>query len=336
MNEQVESKQQIVPEKKSKLWLWAVLVILVVAAAVMVIASLKSKSDDVAVIDNQIATVSTAQEAKTWQEGGVAIAGKYADAEVVDLGDGQYRMYYAAEPEIQGFNAQLYSAISSDGLAWTEEGEFRQGATFPDVVKLSDGRFRMYFQNSQVIKSAISSDGLNWTDETGTRVDKAEDGFPQLHSVGAPTTVQLDDGSYLMVYAATIENEKYNANVPNNKIQFFFYAVSTDGLTWQKKGMAFDSRNETLEGLADGPEFAKWSDGALRLYFWSYRGIYYSTYGSGSFDSPVLTFRGPNIDESKMYSPNPPSDPTLIKIKDIWYMYYGQHEKGIYFATLSN
>lgn len=50
-------------------------------------------------------------------------------------------------------------------------------ATFPDVIKLADGRFRMYFQNAGVIKSAISTDGLTWQDEAGTRIDKTENGF---------------------------------------------------------------------------------------------------------------------------------------------------------------
>jgi hypothetical protein len=31
---------------------------------------------------------------------------------------------------------------------------------------------------------------------------------------------------------------------------------------------------------------------------------------------------------------NPPGDPTLIEINDKWFMYYGQHTKGIYYATL--
>ena len=102
----------------------------------------------------------------TWQMGGVAIAGKYADADVVDLENGNYRMYYSLEPEVAGFNGQVYSALSSDGISWTQEtGTRKEGATFPSVIKLPDGRYRMYFQNAGVIKSAISSDGLAWQEE---------------------------------------------------------------------------------------------------------------------------------------------------------------------------
>jgi len=105
-------------------------------------------------------TTTTSQK---WQYGGQAIAGKYADAEVIALSDGQYRMYYASEPEVAGFKGQIYSAVSSDGKNWTQEAGTRmEWATFPSVIKLPDGKYRIYFQNQQVIKSAISDDGLTW------------------------------------------------------------------------------------------------------------------------------------------------------------------------------
>ncbi|HOX41825.1 MAG TPA: hypothetical protein PK263_06615 [bacterium] len=219
--------------------------------------------------------------AKTWQDGGVAIAGKYADSEIVDLGNGQYRMYYSAEPEIPNFKAQVYSAVSTDGITWTEEGELKQNATFPDLVKLPDGRWRMYFQNNRVIKSAVSADGRSFTDESGVRIDKTETGYT-LDSVGSQSTIQLSDGTYLMVYSGTEEGKKYHENVPNNKIANFFFATSADGLTWQKQGLAVNSQNSTLEGFVDGAELVNF-DGStslttgeeIRLYFWGYRGIYY-------------------------------------------------------------
>ena len=274
---------------------------------------------------------SSAPTSKSWQEGGVAIAGKYADAEVVDLGNGQYRMYYSLEPEVQGFNGQVYSALSTDGIKWTQEnGERKQMATFPDVIKLSDGTWRMYFQNAGVIKSATSSDGLTWKDEPGTRIDKNETGF-NLESVGAQSTTILDDGTYIMVYRGTIpEPYKTSEKVPNQNTQLYFYATSKDGLTFEKKGIALDSRNETLYGLIDGGEWVDF-DSELRMSFWSYSGVYHSVYSNGKFAAPVFDFS--NSKDSKVkFAPNPPGDPTLVRIKDTWYMYYGQHKKGIYYA----
>src|SRR3989344_7186129 len=85
------------------------------------------------------------QSSKAWQSGGQAVAGNYADADAVNLGGGKYRLYYSIEPEVTGNKLEVYSATSSDGIKWLEEpGTRKTMATFPDVVKLSDGRYRMY------------------------------------------------------------------------------------------------------------------------------------------------------------------------------------------------
>lgn len=275
------------------------------------------------------------QTESKWQEKGVAIAGRYADAEVVDLGNGQYRMYYSVEPEVPGNKLEVYSAVSSDGINWEKESGIRKTfATFPDIVKLPDGRWRMYFQNAGAIKSAISTDGLSWTDEPGIRINKSEQGF-NLEDVGAQGTIRLDDGTYIMLYRGTI-NEPYKTSekLPNKDIHVYFWGTSKDGLTFEKKGLAIDSRNETLLGAADGAEWVKWDASGqteLRIYFWSYTGVYYVIYKNGTFSEPVFDFTN-NKDPVAKFPPNPPADPTLIKINGTWFMYYGQHEEGIYYA----
>lgn len=324
--------------KKSKLWLWVVLIIIAIGIVAAVL--LLRKTDNAgtsATADQNETTTETKTETKkveVWKDGGVAVAGKYADADVVDLGNGSFRMYYAAEPEIANFKSQVYSAISTDGVTWTAEKEIRQGSTFPDVIKLPDGRWRMYYQSNQVIKSAVSTDGLNFTDESGTRIDKTESGF-DITNVAASSTVRLADGTYLMVYRGLIDKAyETSEKLPNQTMQLFFYATSPDGLTWTKKGVALDSRNETLLGLADGAELVNLDEG-WRLYFWSYKGIYHTTYENGTFGAtPVFDF-ALSTNSQTPFPENPPSDPTLANIAGKWHMYYGQHTKGIYFATLS-
>src|SRR3990172_3881050 len=56
-----------------------------------------------------------------WKEGGVAVAGKYADADLVDLEGGKWRLYYSVEPEVAGNKLELYSATSTDGKSWKQE-----------------------------------------------------------------------------------------------------------------------------------------------------------------------------------------------------------------------
>jgi predicted GH43/DUF377 family glycosyl hydrolase len=268
-----------------------------------------------------------------WKYGGVAIPGRYADAEVVYIGNGRYRMYYSAEPEVPGFEGQVYSAVSQDGVTWMEEKGIRmKWATFPSVIALPDGRYRMYFQNGGVIRSALSSDGLSWNMEAGVRVDTANEAGLNLDNVAAPTVIE-EGGSYIMVYRGTI-NQKYPAKVPNDNTQLLLWATSKDGLTFKREGIALDSRNQVFMGMMDGPEFIRWDDGSLRLYFWSYRGIYHTSFKDGKFSQDVDFDYTTLPVQGSLFPENPPGDPTLVKINNKWFMYYGQHAKGIYYATL--
>lgn len=267
----------------------------------------------------------------SWKFGGIAIAGNYADAEVIELGDGDYRMYYSIEPEVQGNKLEVFSATSIDGINWKKEGGVRKEfATFPDVVRLSDGRFRIYFQNAGVIKSATSHDGLNWIDDQGIRIDRPESEF-KLENAGAQSTIRLEDGTYIMVYRGVINEEYREEKVPNKQTSLLFWATSRDGMSWEKKGLAVDTRNIVFKGWADGPDLVPWDDGAVWLYFASYAGIFHAEYKDGVFTST------PTFDYTIGTGPfpmNPPGDPTLAKINGKWFMYYGQHTKGIYYATL--
>ncbi len=273
-------------------------------------------------------------ETPSWKPGGIAVAGTYADADVIDIGDGKFRMYYSAEPEVAGFKGQVYSATSSDGVSWNaEKAERMTWATFPSVTKLSDGKYRMYFQNGGKIKSATSSDGLSWKEEAGIRMDTSNTAGLALENVAAPSVMKAGD-SYLMAYRGTI-NKAYPAKVPNDNTQLFLWAASKDGVAFEKKGIALDSRNTIFQGLLDGPELVSWDDGSVRLYFWGYKGIYHVTFDGSSFSQePVLDFTTAT-DPRMNFPENPPGDPALAKINGTWLMYYGQHTEGIFYATLS-
>ncbi|HLC44101.1 MAG TPA: hypothetical protein VJK08_03185 [Patescibacteria group bacterium] len=339
MAEELDEK----PGNKTVLIVSVILILLILAAGIyyFVIRSEKAEtpSNTSSTTENTATTSEQSSVAKeVWQDGQVAVAGNFADADVVDLGAGQFRMYYSVEPEVPNNKLEVYSAVSTDGKSWTKEAGTRKTfATFPDVIKLPNGTWRMYFQNAGVIKSATSADGLSWTDEPGTRVDKTESGF-NLENVGAQSTTILADGTYLMAYRGMI-NKPYETTekLPNQNTQLFFYATSTDGLSFTKKGISVDSRNSTLLGLTDGAEWVNWQVGGsqaeLRLYFWSYKGVYSAAYTSGAFSEPVFQFTK-NTDALARFPENPPGDPTLAKINDTWFMFYGQHTKGIYYATL--
>jgi len=270
---------------------------------------------------------------KTWKVGGSVIGGAFADADVVTLGNGQHRMYYSVESETPDFHGQVYSAISSDGINWIQEaGERKSLMTFPDVVSLPDGRFRMYFQNrNHVIASAISSDGLNFTDEPGVRVDAVVSGYT-VDEIGGQSTMILPDGTYLMVYGGLQYNKKWSDNVPNDKVANSFYATSKDGLSWTKRGLAVSSDNNTLRGWLDGAELVNF-DGQIRLYFWSYFGIYYVEYSNGEFSSKLVADFPNYLAPGREYPEDGRADPSVIKLSNKWFLYFGQHTKGISYAT---
>ncbi len=272
------------------------------------------------------------EKVPTWVYGGPAIEGNYADSDFVDLGNGNYRMYYAIEPEVPGNKLEVYSATSSNGIKWTQESGVRRTFTvFPDVVKLPDGTWRMYFQNAGVIKSASSSDGLSWKDESGIRIGTKNNEGLTFENVAGPTTI-ADGNRYIMVYGGAIPGKYKDA--PNNRMGVLLWATSPDGLKFEVRGMALDSRNDKYYGFVDTPDLIRWDDGTIKMFFWGYFGIYESKFTGNGFTEPEMVYEAKKENPMHRFPSSPPGDPTLGKVGDKWLMYYGQHTKGIFYTTL--
>lgn len=283
-------------------------------------------------------TTKTIKKEGSWKENGYAVKGTYADADVIKISDGKYRLYYATQPEVQGHNFEVYSATSTDGKTWKQESGIRKTmATFPDVVKLSNGKYRMYYQSAGLIKSAISNDGLSFTDESGTRIDKSNSEGLTFDNVAAPSVIQQDDGTFVMIYRGTI-NTRYASNTPNPTTQLLMWATSKDGLSFTKKGIAVDSRNSTLNGQLDGPDLVKWDDDKYKVFSTTYTGVYEFSFDDSKFGEAKLVLAGEAKKDNMGFHGSPPGDPTTIKIDDTWYMYYGgpRDQNGIHYATLSS
>lgn len=269
---------------------------------------------------------------KVWQDGHEALKGPYDAAEVVDLGNGSYRMYYdiVAKPQ-----TGVYSAISNDAVHWKPEpGIRKESADWPSVIKQADGVWRMYYHSGNSIKSATSPDGITWTDDEGIRIDTADSKTVlTIDDVSEPAVRQLNDGAYLMVYTGIINQKFANSALNNNKTSLFLWAISQDGTTFDKKGLAIDSRNDMFQGQINGPQLVRWTDGTMHLFFWSKKGIYDSPFKNDAFIDPRIAFAK---SENGRPSATPPADPALLKVGNKWFMYYQEHDKGIYYATLGN
>lgn len=137
--------------------------------------------------------VARSTEGRTWERLGTVQfqdLGRIVpvDPDVIELPDGRLRMYFYDITQDRGEHP-IYSAVSTDGLNYTLEPGVRfklQGIFDPDVIRLKDGRYRMYLNNEGRIISATSDDeGWSFALDPGVRVERG----------GVPGSVVLPDGS---------------------------------------------------------------------------------------------------------------------------------------------
>lgn len=146
---------------------------------------------------------------------------------------------YLAEKDEQG--------IWKRGKKILLDGQFNGNAVDPDVIRLDDGRYRLFYykgyfitpppQNYTVheIYSAVSTDGVNFTSE-----GKAF----ESDNITDPTVIKLNDGSYLMACV---------------RGSLDIFAKSLDGKIFQATGITIQNG-----GI---PELAKLDDGSVRLFY---------------------------------------------------------------------
>jgi len=192
----------------------------------------------------QIGLLRSVDYGQTWEEKVFATIQGLGDKVAVDpapmlLEDGRIRLYYfdIGSTKTQGTeNNTIYSAISSDGINFTQETgfRFRKADIFdPDVVKIGD-TWRMYVgTGNQQVLTAISQDGLTFTYE-GVALNG-----------GAIPNVVYENGTYYL-FTGGIE-----------------ISTSSDGETFTETGKRFDSGGPTND-----PGVAKLSDGT---YFMVYK-----------------------------------------------------------------
>ena len=275
-----------------------------------------------------------------WTVEGVVIPGGYCDAEVVELPDGRYRMYYGLDPRTYPENINIVSAISSDGLTWNPEPGTRLPKGFnyamPSVIELPDGRWRMYY-NSGGIQSAISDDGLDFRAE----------GLRLATDFVGPTVIRLNDGRYRMYLQDC--DEPAPPTPPTCRIKS---AISSDGFSWEMElGIRLDGTKPLFYGMfADmlgTPDIVKLSDGSFRLYFLvgsqemdekGKEGVYSAESVDGLSFSDITFLFGKYVDEEGREVGT--ADPCVVKIEGGWRIYYasdcGPFSTGISSAVIAN
>ena len=173
------------------------------------------------------------------------------DDEIERLPDGRWRLFYVSGPSNN--SAGIASLISSDGLTFSEEPGLRianpvagRGLTCCGIVRLADGRYRMYVTSQYnppdappgpaEIYSAVSSNLYDWSLEPGVR------------TLGVDPAARLDvSGSALLAFTQAFGG--------------IYTDSSTDGLTFP------GPRQTDFTGDARQPAFAALPDGRLLVYY---------------------------------------------------------------------
>jgi len=107
------------------------------------------------------------------------------DPDVIKIGSTWFM--YAAQGQ-----KQIY-ATSSDGLSFSYKGVARQQGSVSKTVAISGDKFRQFYCDKG-ISSSTTSDGISWSDE-GVNLAAPADKI-----ICDPSPLQLDDGSWLMIY----------------------------------------------------------------------------------------------------------------------------------------
>ncbi|MEO6206584.1 MAG: hypothetical protein ABIP77_01360 [Candidatus Limnocylindrales bacterium] len=135
----------------------------------------------------------------------------------------RYRLYFHSYSHRlrMGLDAgnHIVSAVSADGLSFEaepgvrigQEGELQTFAVYaPEVLRLGDGSFRMYYAGWQVdpvrgrIFSASSRDGVAW--QRDPKVNLAFGGPYDAEKCSEPCVTRLPDGRHRMFYEACDEH----------------------------------------------------------------------------------------------------------------------------------
>lgn len=136
----------------------------------------------------------------------------------------------------------------------------------PFVVKLPDGRFRLYYTDqtgeppapgARAIKSAISDDGLNFVIEAGDRLTYTGISY-ESSGIRGSKILPLSDGSYRMYYHGIAGDSHWRV----------LSAVSQDGLSWTREsGVRLDPSDlcDAITRIGNVAPFIT-SDGVFHLY----------------------------------------------------------------------
>lgn len=147
------------------------------------------------------------------------------------------------------------------------------------IVKLPDGRYRMFFQtpphsSPAGIGSAISSDGLHFSVEPGLRISRTQAGVGKHDALSPGDVVRTKDGRYRLYFSSF----DFGASGPDVK-HVVKSAVSRDLRTWQVEKGTRIGAGAAISGSGEHPSAVRLRDGSVVLFYGRRLddyGLYYS------------------------------------------------------------
>ena len=190
---------------------------------------------------------------------GVAAGLPVADVTGVQLSNGTTRAYVFAQ------NKGIVIADSQDGINFTPIGNAfgsDRGQGMPRVVKLSDGRFRMYNMTGYGVSCSISSDGLNFSVEKDSCIPSSS--FPSAkNGLSGAAFIKLADGRYRAYFSDMV---KAGTGPDPHQV---YSATSADGLTWTADtGFRIGTGAASLTRSAEHPAAIAHADGSVTLFYY--------------------------------------------------------------------
>ncbi len=234
-----------------------------------------------------------------------------ADSSAIVLEDGRVRLYYFAQKE------GISCSISENGIEFIPEamGLLHEGYGMPRVVRLEDGRIRMFVSDWQGVWSAISEDGLAFTLEEGLRLSTEDSGFDRI---GKFTILPLVDGGY-RAYLHRLSIPGVNPGADHT----IRSAVSPDQLTWtMEEGVLLGVDAEFLAEGAREPFPLARADGGVTLIYTNVAQLPTSLYTATSLDGITFTEAYPlNLDGAGPF--------VLRRPSGRYFLYYDAHDETL-------
>ena len=150
---------------------------------------------------------------------------------------------------------------SSDGKVFSRIGNAfgsDNGHGQPRVMKLSDGRFRMFNMSSQGISCSISSDGSSFTIENESCLKKSDYGI--TGNMAGPGMIKVAGG--YRAYFSSLGNAGTGPDP-----QQIFSATSTDSLVWKADIGVRIGKGSAIDQSGEHPTAITHADGSVAIFY---------------------------------------------------------------------